>query len=175
MQVLRRTLVTLIAFSPLLLALGAAPPKKQTTSASKGWQAQQQADMKVFHYLLDNRKVISREVKDLPGGVETLTESKDKEVAAKIQEHAAAMHARIKEGRPIHMRDPLFREIFRHKDKISMKVEKTANGVRVVETSEDAHVAKLIQAHAKVVSGFLENGYAEVRKNHTPPPRTDRK
>jgi hypothetical protein len=90
-------------------------------------------------------------------------------VAIKIQEHVAAMHRRVKNGQGIHLRDPLFAEIFQHYDKVSMKVEKTAKGVKVTETSTDPYVAKLIQAHADVVSKFIETGHEEVRRNHALP------
>lgn len=49
--------------------------------------------------------------------------------------------------------------------------EPTANGVRVIETSTDAWVVKLLHAHAEVVSAFLANGMAEMMKNHPLPPR----
>jgi hypothetical protein len=107
----------------------------------------------------------------LPDGVETLTESDDPEVAEKIRVHVRAMDARMKEGRPIHARDPLFAELFRHADAITMTIEPTQDGVRVRETSSDAWVVELIQAHAEVVSRFLANGHAEVRRNHDLPPR----
>ena len=195
MSVTRRILVVGLT---LALGLGAAPPARQPqgrccqgckcgtcctmeTPKDKGFQggkgfrgggmADQRADMAVFHYLLDHRKQITRKVRELPDGVETLTESKDKEVAAKIQEHALAMHKRLKEGRPLHARDPLFRELFRHHDKVKMSVEKSDGGVRVTEASGDAYVARLIQAHARVVSAFLANGYEEVRKDHEVPAR----
>ncbi len=126
-------------------------------------------DHDVFFFLLANGEKITREVKELENGGETLTESDDADVAAKIQEHVAAMYSRVEDVRPIHMRDPLVREIFRHADKIDLKHEKTDKGVRVVETSDDPYVAKLIQEHAKVVSLFVKNGHAEVRKNHAPP------
>ena len=70
------------------------------------------------------------------------------------------------------MRDPLFRAIFANADKIVMKQENTAKGVRVIETSADPYVAKLIQAHAEVVSAFLANGVEEMHKDHALPPRT---
>ncbi len=130
-------------------------------------------DRKWFHFLLDNRAKIKRTITRTEKGVDVLTESDDPEVAAGIQTHVAAMHARVKEGRGIHMRDPLFREVFRHADKISMEITDTDKGVRVVETSEDSYVASLIQAHADVVSKFVENGHDEVRKNHAVPPRND--
>ena len=128
-------------------------------------------DHDVFFYLLANGEKITREVKELENGVETLTESDDADVAAKIQEHVTAMYSRVEDVRPIHMRDPLFREIFRNAEKITMKHEKTNKGVRVVETSDDPYVVKLIQEHAKVVSLFVKNGHAEVRKNHALPAR----
>jgi hypothetical protein len=43
--------------------------------------------------------------------------------------------------------------------------------VRVIETSQDAYVVKLLQAHAEVVSAFIANGHAEMMKNHAVPPR----
>ena len=45
------------------------------------------------------------------------------------------MLARVKEGRPIHQRDPLFVELFKNADRIEARHELTAGGVRVVETS----------------------------------------
>ena len=128
-------------------------------------------DMETFQYLLRHRDEITRKVVKQPRGVETVTESNNKRVAAKIQEHAAAMHRRLKEGRPIHMRDPLFREVFLNADKIEMTVENTAHGVKISETSDDDYVVKLIQAHAKVVSQFLANGHEEVRSDHAVPAR----
>jgi hypothetical protein len=41
----------------------------------------------------------------------------------------------------------------------------------VTETSDDPYVAKLVQKHAEVVSLFLKNGHAEVRRNHSLPER----
>jgi hypothetical protein len=130
-------------------------------------------DRKWFHFLLTNRAKIKRTITRTEKGVDTLTESDAPEVTAGIQTHVAAMHARVKEGRGIHMRDPLFREVFRHADKISMEITDTDKGVRVVETSDDPYVASLIQAHADVVSQFIENGYDEVQKNHAVPPQND--
>lgn len=130
-------------------------------------------DRKWFHFLLDNRGKIGRTITRTAEGVETVTESDDPDVAAGIQTHVAAMHARVKEGRGVHMRDPLFREVFRHADKISMSITHTEKGVRVIETSGDPYVASLIQAHADVVSRFIKNGHDEVRKNHPLPQRAE--
>jgi hypothetical protein len=127
------------------------------------------ADMKAIQFLLINRAKIRRTVVNRPDGVETLTESDDPNVTAVLVWHVESMGLRVKEQRPIHVRDPLFAEMFRNAATLNMKVERTAQGVKVVETSTNAYSVKLIQAHAQVVSLFLENGPIEVRKNHAVP------
>lgn len=128
-------------------------------------------DMAVFRFLLDNRDAIRREVKELTDGIESVTESDDPEIAAKIREHVAAMYRRVKENRPIHARDPLFAEVFRHAEAIEMEMTATENGLRVKETSKDPYVVELIKAHAKVVDAFIENGHMEMRRDHSVPER----
>lgn len=128
-----------------------------------------QADMGLFHYLLDHRAQIRREVKLIPDGVETITESDDPEVAQGIRDHVQAMRRRMEEGRPIHARDPLFAAVFQHADEIAMQVTPTEKGVRVVETSSAPQVVKLIQTHAAVVSLFLQNGRPEMHRDHPVP------
>lgn len=133
--------------------------------------ANRMGDGQLFHALLANRDQIRRSVVDLPDGIETVTESDSPEIAEKIVQHVRSMARRLEEGRPIHLRDPLFAEIFRHADDIHIEIEETGKGAHVRETSEDPYVAKLIQAHAAVVSAFLANGWAEVRRDHPLPAR----
>jgi len=146
-----------------------AQPGPQGKGGQFGKDAAHKADMELFHFLLDNRKEITRKVTNLPNGIETLTESANPKIVEKLQAHVESMYKRVEERRPIHARDPLFAEIFRNADKIKMKLEKTKSGVKVVETSEDAYVAKLIQAHAEVVNLFLKNGRVEMMQNHVVP------
>lgn len=127
------------------------------------------ADRELFHELLQHRADMRREVKKLDSGVETLTESDNPEVAAAIQKHVASMEKRVKDKQPIHRRDPLFAEVFRHANQIKFVYEKTEQGMRVTETSDDPYVVKLIQKHAEVVSLFVKNGFEEVHRNHDLP------
>lgn len=133
--------------------------------------AAHRADREIFHQLLDNGAKIQRTVTRRVDGVESLTESDDPALAKAIQTHVKSMAARVEEARPIHQRDPLFREVFRHADRIAVTYEATARGVKVVETSADPYVVKLIQAHADVVTAFIANGRAEAMKDHAVPPR----
>jgi hypothetical protein len=172
----RPLVVAAFALGLGLVALGGRPHlSAQPPGKGKGKGAAFTADCDVFHFLLDHRADIKRTVKDLDNGVETVTESDKPDVAKKIREHVAAMHQRVKDGKGIHLRDPLFAEVFRHSDKIRMTVVKTDKGVKVTETSDDPYVAKLIQAHTAVVTKFIENGHGEARKNHPLPEKSDLK
>lgn len=132
------------------------------------------ADMQLFHQLFAHRGEITRHVVLRPQGIETVTESMNPDVTRLLQAHVTSMLARVKDRRPIHQRDPLFAELFRYADQISAEYEATTRGVRVVETSNDPYVVKLLQAHAEVVSAFIANGRSEMMRNHPVPQRPQR-
>lgn len=165
-----RTFVSAAVVPVLVLAFSAAPSFSQGRGG-RGMMGDSAhaADMQLFHQLFDHRAEITRQVIARADGIETVTESKNPEVARLLKAHVSSMLARVKEGRPIHQRDPLFVELFKHAQQIDARYESTATGVRVVETSKDPYVAKLLQAHAEVVSAFLANGMSEMMKNHPVP------
>lgn len=160
--------VSFVTFSAAFLSFSEAQQPFKGKGKG-GMDPSHKADMELFHFLLDHRTEITRIITKRDDGVETVTESNNPKVAEKIQEHVASMKKRVEEKRPIHLRDPLFAAIFKNADKIDFRLEKTAKGAKVLETSKDAYVAKLLQAHAEVVSLFLKNGHAEVMKNHELP------
>ena len=86
------------------------------------------ADGKLIHFLFDYRQQIRRTVTNLPNGVETLTESENPEVAKVLQSHVASMDDRMDTGRPIHLRDPLFRALFANRHKVTRTVVNTPKG-----------------------------------------------
>jgi hypothetical protein len=122
-------------------------------------------DMTGIHFLFAHRDEIRRTVVQIPGGVRTTTEADDPAVTAQLQEHVRAMYARLKDGRPINARDPLFAALFKNADKIDVKIEPTAHGLTVTETSKDANVTKLIRRHAEVVGLFIANGMHEMMQS----------
>ena len=161
------------AIPMLLIALVTAAPAFGQAGRGRGMMGDgaHAADMQLFHQLFEHRTEISRQVIARDDGIETVTESKNPDVTRLLQTHVASMLARVKEGRPIHQRDPLFVELFKHADQIVASYEPTALGVRVVETAKDAYVVKLLHAHADVVTAFLANGMSEMMKNHPVPLR----
>jgi hypothetical protein len=163
--------IGLIAAAPAFAQGGGGCPCMKGQGPGMTGDAAHATDMQVFHQLLDRRAEITRQVVLRKDGIETLTESSNPEIIALLQKHVTSMLARVKDERPIHRRDPLFAELFRYADRIDAKHEATARGVRVVETSNDPYVVKLLQAHAEVVSKFLANGRSEMMKNHPVPAR----
>ncbi len=129
----------------------------------------QQKDMDTIHTLFANRKKIKRTVTPIKHGVETVTEGEDEATRKLIAEHVAAMKTRLEKKQPIRMWDPLFAELFKHADKIKLEILPTAKGVKVVETSDDPYVVKLIQAHAQGVSEFVKEGMPSMHKRHELP------
>jgi len=128
-----------------------------------------QQDMQTIHALFGAHKKINRTIKNLDKGVETITESDDPKVQTMIKEHVAAMYKRLANKQPIRMWDPLFAELFKHADKIKMEMTTTAKGIKVVETSDDPYVVKLIQSHAVGVSEFVKEGMPSMHKEHPLP------
>jgi len=123
-------------------------------------------DMRGIHALFANRDQIHRTVTQIQGGVRTTTEADDPAVAAQLREHVQSMYARLKDGRPINARDPLFAALFENADKIHVKIENTPKGLTVTETSDDPAVAALVRRHAEVVGLFIENGMHEMMRSH---------
>jgi YHS domain-containing protein len=132
----------------------------------------QQQDMRTIHALFDSHARIQRTVKNIPGGVEAVTESEDKAVRDLIVEHTWAMKSRLEKKQVIRGWDPLFRALFEHSEKIKLDVTPTAKGVKVIETSADPYVVKLIQSHAAGVSEFTAQGLAVMHKEHPLPNAT---
>lgn len=111
-----------------------------------------------IHFLLEHHKDIQRSIKEIPGGVETITTSEKVEVAKQIQKHVAQMKQRIESGHAMRRFDPLFVEIFKHYKKIKMTIKNIPGGVKVTETSDDPKVTLLIRKHAATVSEFVRKG-----------------
>jgi len=123
-------------------------------------------DMMGIHVLFAHRDQIRRTVTPIPGGVRTTTESDDPAVVAQLRDHVQAMYARLKEGRPINARDPLFAALFENAGKIHVKTENTEKGITVTETSDDPKVVDLVRRHAEVVNRFIANGMHEMMRTH---------
>jgi hypothetical protein len=122
------------------------------------------AQMRVIHDLIANHDRIKRTVTNLPDGIRTVTESDDPRVAQTIKTHVASMGERVKAGDDpgLPIESPALHSIFRDKDKIKTTYETTANGVIVVQTSNDPQAVAALQQHASEVSDLVKGGMAAV-------------
>jgi hypothetical protein len=127
-----------------------------------GQDAATTAQLRDIHRLFAAHDRIKRTVTTLPNGIRTITESDDPEIAQLIKTHVADMGQRVgasdDPGLPIE--SPALHSIFRNKDKIHTVMEPTANGVSVVQTSDDPSTVAALQEHASQVSDFVQNGMA---------------
>lgn len=121
-------------------------------------------DREVFHTLLEHHEQIQRRLEALPDGIRATTTSANPELAALIREHAHAMHSRLHEGFGLRYWDPAFAEIFARADAVHLEIHDRPDGVEIRETSEDPNVVKLIQAHGRTVSAFVQEGFAASRR-----------
>ena len=126
-------------------------------------------EMQLAHYLIENHQRLQRSVELIQGGVRTRTTTDDAELVETLRQHVQQMASLIHDGGRIRNWDPLFREIFDHRESIEIEIDNLDNGVEVVETSDDDAVALLIQAHAKKVDEFVARGRAAYREE-TPLP-----
>lgn len=106
-------------------------------------------DMRSIHGLLTSHEKIDRRVEDIPNGVRTVTTSDDPATAELIRAHVRQMKARYGRGQPIRIMDPVFRELFKNRNKASLEYEDVPGGIRVTHTSDDPRVVLLIRQHAR--------------------------
>jgi hypothetical protein len=118
--------------------------------------------LRAIHALFINHDRIKRTVTNLPDGIRTVTESDDPQTAVLLKTHVADMMKRVGNGDDpgLPIESDALRAIFRDKDKIRTSAEITANGVVVVQTSNDPKVISELQEHAAQVSDFAKEGMA---------------
>ncbi|MBL8758282.1 MAG: DUF3365 domain-containing protein [Phycisphaerae bacterium] len=173
------SVAALAAVGGVLASCGTAGPKESAGGAASA-PAEQPAgdgadryagvntvarDRAVWQRLLTDHTKIRRVLKhreeaDGVGVVETLTESDDPGVTARIIDHALAMQARMKVGATVRVWDPVFKELFERYAAVSLEVTPTEKGVRVVERARGAEAVALMRAHAIGVSAFVRAGHA---------------
>lgn len=115
-------------------------------------------DMQVVHQLFAYHNQTRRSVDEIPGGVQTLTESDNPEVAELIQRHVAIMHQRLDEGRWFAMMSQTLPILFQNAERYQRQSQATSKGISVTKTSEDPELAAVLRAHAEEVSQFVQQG-----------------
>ncbi|HAC64036.1 MAG TPA: hypothetical protein DCF68_10975 [Cyanothece sp. UBA12306] len=117
-------------------------------------------DGRIIHQLFANHDQIRRTVEEIPGGVRTVTESDNPQVAALIKEHVPRMYQRIENGQgiPMIMMSSTLPTMAQNPDLYHRQFEMTSKGIMVTETSNDPDMVAVIREHAREVTGFVKVG-----------------
>jgi hypothetical protein len=117
-------------------------------------------DAQMIHQLFANHTQIHRTVKQLPTGIQAVTESDNPQVAALIQAHVASMYQRMANKQPIPMvhMAPTVLPLLQNADRYQRQQQTTAKGVTVTETTNYADLIATIREHAREMDEFVQSG-----------------
>jgi uncharacterized protein YdcH (DUF465 family) len=109
---------------------------------------------------------ISRRVTNVQNGIVTTTEAEDETLREAIVSHVSMMVTRLQEGRnpEVIIQSPTLDALFDFYDEIDTEIETTELGVKVVQTSSNPKVVRLLQIHAAEVSDMANRGMEAVHE-----------
>ncbi len=176
-QLSRRAAIRIAATGGGLLGLGLAggyalrdlagsahgPAPVADNPANRGAQAPMMggatsADMNTYMDLFSRHAELRRTVQLIPGGVRTVTEADDPDLAAQLQAHVASMYTHLNVGAEVSCMSSSLPTLFRNSRRYRRSLTNTAQGVAVEETSDDPRITAAIRSHATEVTGFVEDG-----------------
>ena len=109
---------------------------------------------------------ISRRVTNVQNGIVTTTEAEDASLREAIVSHVSMMVTRLQEGRnpEVIIQSPTLDALFDVYDEIDTEIEITESGVKVIQTSSNPEVVRLLQTHAAEVSDMADRGMEAVHE-----------
>ncbi len=169
MTISRRMALQLGGAAAGLVALGTAVPyvvraalRQPTRLAGTGgggmMGAATTSDMSSYMDLFNHHNQIQRTVEEVPGGVRTTTESGDPALAARLQTHVSSMYGHLQRAEEVQCMSNSLPLLFRNASGYQRQLVTTTKGLVVTEISSDPRVTEAIRAHAREVSGFVEEG-----------------
>ncbi len=109
---------------------------------------------------------ITRTVENLPNGIRTVTFSADEELMNVVTSHVIGMIDRVDMGESpeIIIQSPTLDILFERRASIVTEMDPTAEGIVVVQTSDDPEVVDALHIHAGEVSAMVERGMEAVHE-----------
>ena len=138
-----------------------------------GSDAAHKADEALYHEMLVRHGELERITLPLENGIDTVTRvtSGDPKLVQILHEHVLGMKKRFDGGRAIRSWDPLFVELFDHRDAIDFDWEMLSDGIRVRLMAETPEILELIRLHDETLHAFVRFGLKASR--HESPFRPD--
>jgi hypothetical protein len=115
-------------------------------------------DMSRYMEMFMRHSEINRVVEDIPGGVRTTTESRSPDLTAQLQAHVSSMYSHLDQGVEVTCMSATLPTLFRNASGYRRQLTITPTGVIAEETADDRALTETIRAHAREVSGFVNEG-----------------
>jgi hypothetical protein len=154
-------LAKLLACLSLCPSLGtlAAPPMRGPLPAEQ---------QEIIAEMAKRHRDFKRVVELTKDGYQATTTTTDKDLAAKLKAHLKYMAARLDSKAMVRRWDPAFVELVEYYDQLDSKITELDDGVRVVVIGKTADAVKVARNHAKIVTGFTQEGDKAVQREHKP-------
>jgi hypothetical protein len=116
------------------------------------------ADMSAYMEMFNRHNEIHRIVEQIPGGVRTTTQSDSPDLAAQLHTHVSTMYSHLEQGAAMTCMSRTLPTLFQNANNYRRQLTITPTGVVVEETADDPHLTEVIRAHAREITGFVEEG-----------------
>lgn len=120
----------------------------------------------ILHEMATRYRELHREVVVTPDGYTATTTTENKELAAQLKAHLAYMEKRLESKAMVRRWDPAFVELVKYYDQLDTEVSPLPNGVKVTVKGKSLEAIQVARNHAKIITGFVENGAAAVQREH---------
>ena len=116
------------------------------------------ADMSLYMDMFNRHSEISRVVEEIPGGVRTTTQSDSADLAAQLKSHVSSMYSHLDQNAEVTCMSRTLPTLFRNASGYRRTLTFTPTGVIAEETADDPALTETIRAHAREVTGFVNEG-----------------
>jgi len=123
-----------------------------------GFMGADPVDMSRYMEMFNRHREINRVVEEIPGGVRTTTQSNSPELAAQLQAHISSMYSHLDQGTEVRCMSQSLPTLFRQANNYRRQFTFTPTGVIAEETADDPALTEAIRAHAREVTGFVQQG-----------------
>jgi hypothetical protein len=115
-------------------------------------------DMSTYMDMFSRHTEFRRSVEDIPGGVRTTTESDSPDLVAQLQGHVSTMYSHLEQRSEVMCMSQSLPTLFARASDYQRQISFTPKGIVAVETAGDPDLTLAIRAHAREVTGFVDDG-----------------
>ncbi|HZE14523.1 MAG TPA: hypothetical protein VE197_01780 [Mycobacterium sp.] len=134
------------------------PPTVIRLTDGGGFMGADPTDMSRYMEMFMRHNELNRVVEHIPGGVRTTTQSNSPELVAQLKAHVSSMYSHLDQGAEVSCMSQSLPTLFRRASGYRRQLTFTPTGVIAEETTDDPALTEAIRAHAREVTGFVQQG-----------------